>query len=123
MRQHTSTTGTTAPPESLLTAAGFKVAGYQARLLFAAIRGDAAAAREAARRKNSSGAAYAKSSVAQRLKDLDLLVRDYDLARAQMGDAATEKLPNGRQLLAGIKALVALRAKARTLVNGISKLG
>ena len=123
MRQQTGTTGTTAPPDSLLTAAGFQVAGNQARLLFAAIRGDAAAARAAARRKDSSGASFAKSSAAQRLTDLDLLVRDYDLARAQMGDAAIEKLPNGRQLLAGIKALVALRAKARTLVNGISKLG
>jgi hypothetical protein len=115
-------TGTNAPPNRILTAAAFKVAGNQARLLFAAIRGDAAAARAAARRKDSSGVAHAKSSAAQRLKDLDHLVREYDLARAQTGDAGIEKLPNGRQLLAGIKALGALRAKARTLANSISKM-
>ena len=53
---------------------------------------------------------------------LELLVKQYELARQQTGDQAIRQLPSGRQLLTGIRSLVAVRAKARTMIGTLAKL-
>jgi len=108
--------------DPLLTVATFKIAGTEVRQLFAAIRTSTLTARQAARRKNPTVLAAAKASANERMVRLELVVKQYELARQQTGDEAIRQLPSGRQLLTGIPSLVAVRAKARTMIGTLAKL-
>jgi len=111
-----------AATDPLLTVATFKIAGTEVRQLFAAIRTSTLTARQAARSKNPAVLAAAKASADARMVRLELLVKQYELARQQTGDQAIRQLPSGRQLLTGIRSLVAVRAKARTMIGTLTKL-
>ena len=110
-----------APVNPLLTAAAFKASGSQARQLFALVRRDTAGAKTAQKKKDGPALAAARAAAAQHLRELEALVKPYEAARKQAGEAAIAQLPNGRQLLTGIEALVALSARARRLVYPPSK--
>jgi hypothetical protein len=88
----------------------------------AGIRADAATARAASKRQDHARLTAARASATQRLKELDEIVKQYEAAGQETGEAAIERLRNGRQLLAGILALITLRARARVMVNGLPRL-
>jgi len=115
------TAAAAAPVNPLLTAAAFKASGNQARQLFANVRRDTAGAKTAQKKKDGPALAAARAAAAQHLKELEALVKPYEAARKQAGEAAIAQLPNGRQLLTGIEALLALSARARRLVYPPSK--
>ena len=106
----------------LLTAAAFKVAGREARQLLAGIRASAGVARRATRAKKPRQAATARATAARRLASLHLLVKQYEDARQAAGDEAILALRDGRQLLRGIQIFVAVRERARALVNRLAVL-
>ncbi len=117
-----SATPALAPANKLLTAAAFKAAGREASNLVAGIRASAGVARRATRAKKPRQAATARATAMRRLSSLNIIVKQYEAARKATGDAVILALPNGRQLLRGIQILVAVRERARAMVNRLAEL-
>src|SRR5439155_2292846 len=73
-------TAAPAPAEPLLTAAAFKKAGREARLLVTGIRASAGVSRRATRARKLRQAATARATAERRLRSLEILVRQYEQA-------------------------------------------
>ena len=114
--------GVPLPASDPLTVAAFKAAGRQVRKLVFSIRQNVVTARKAARAKKRRQVLWARTNAQRRLSSLEAVVKEYERARQETGDEAILKLRNGSQLLRGIKALVAVRERARAMVTSLSKL-